>query len=55
MSAFYFQDKDRKLLEWGMSFTITLKLLKKIFKKADENLNYPLSKIILEGPEQIYN
>ena len=35
----------------GNEFYNNFEIVKKIFKKADENLNYPLSKIILEGPE----
>ena len=29
-----------------------MKLVKKLFKEADEVLNFPLSKIILEGPKE---
>ena len=34
-----------------MSFITNFELVKKIFKEADDKLKYPISKIILEGPE----
>jgi len=35
----------------GLEFFSNFDLVKKIFKQADEKLNYSISKIILEGPE----
>jgi len=36
----------------GAEFYSNFELVKKIFNQADENLNYSISKIILEGPEK---
>ena len=49
MALFYFQDKSQTV-GMGNEFYNNFEIVKK-FLKADENLNYPLSKIILEGPE----
>ena len=35
----------------GLEFYNNFDLVKKIFKQADEKLNFSISKIILEGPE----
>ena len=35
----------------GKEFYDNFELVKKFFKSADERLNFPISKIILEGPE----
>ena len=35
----------------GADLYINFKLVKKIFKQADEKLNFHLSRIILDGPE----
>jgi [acyl-carrier-protein] S-malonyltransferase len=35
----------------GSEFYANFELVKKIFKEADEKLNFPISKLILEGPE----
>ena len=36
----------------GSEFYTNFDIVKKIFKQADEKLGYPISKIILEGPEK---
>ena len=36
----------------GSEFYNNFEIVKKIFKEADEKLNFHLSKIILEGPER---
>ena len=38
-------------MEWDLSFIKNFTLVKSIFSDADEKLNYPISKIILEGPD----
>ena len=35
----------------GKKFYNNYKIVKEIFKKADEKLNYSISKLILNGPE----
>ncbi len=51
MSAFLFPGQGSQTVNMGNEFYNNFEIVKKIFKKADENLNYPLSKIIKEGPE----
>ena len=36
----------------GAEFYTNFKIVKKLFLEADERLNYPISKLILEGPEE---
>jgi [acyl-carrier-protein] S-malonyltransferase len=51
MSALLFPGQGSQLVGMGYEFYKDFDLVKKIFKQADEKLNYPISKIILEGPE----
>ena len=51
MSALLFPGQGSQVVGMGSEFYTKFDLVKKIFKEADEKLNYPISKIILEGPE----
>jgi [acyl-carrier-protein] S-malonyltransferase len=51
MSALLFPGQGSQVVGMGSEFYTKFGLVKKIFKEADEKLNYPISKIILEGPE----
>jgi [acyl-carrier-protein] S-malonyltransferase len=51
MSALLFPGQGSQVVGMGYDFYNSFDLVKKIFKQADEKLNYPISKIILEGPE----
>ena len=51
MNALLFPGQGSQVVGMGSEFYKEFDLVKKIFKEADEKLNYPISKIILEGPE----
>ena len=51
MSALLFPGQGSQVVGMGSDFYAKYDIVKKIFKQADEKLNYPISKIILEGPE----
>ena len=51
MSALLFPGQGSQVVGMGSEFYANFELVKKIFKEADEKLNYPISKLILEGPE----
>ena len=51
MSVLLFPGQGSQSVGMGLEFYTNFNLVKKIFKEADEKLNYPISKIILEGPE----
>ena len=51
MSALLFPGQGSQVVGMGLEFFSKFELVKKIFKDADEKLKYPISKIILEGPE----
>ena len=51
MGALLFPGQGSQVVGMGSEFHTNFELVKKIFKEADEKLNYPISKLILEGPE----
>ena len=52
MGALLFPGQGSQIVGMGLEFYDHFDLVKKIFKQADEKLEYPISKIILEGPEE---
>ena len=50
MSALLFPGQGSQFVGMSTEFYTNFELVKKIFKEADEKLNYPISKLILEGP-----
>ena len=51
MRAVLFPGRGSQYVGMGSDFYNKFDLVKKIFKKVDESLNVPLSKIILNGPD----
>ena len=51
MKALIFPGQGSQSVGMGQELYKNFDLVKKIFKDADEKLNYPISKIILDGPE----
>ena len=51
MSALLFPGQGSQVVGMGSEFYKNFDLVKKIFNQADERLNFPISKLILEGPE----
>ena len=51
MKTLMFPGQGSQFVGMGMDLYKNFELVKKIFKEADQKLNYPISKIILEGPE----
>ena len=51
MNALLFPGQGSQTIGMGSEFYQNFDLVKKIFKEADEKLNYKISKIIIEGPE----
>ena len=51
MNALLFPGQGSQLVGMGSEFYKNFKVVKDIFSQADDKLNFPLSKIILEGPE----
>ena len=51
MNAILFPGQGSQAVGMGLEFYNNFEVVKKIFQEADEKLNYKISKIILEGPE----
>ncbi len=51
MNAILFPGQGTQVVGMGAEFYNNFKLVKEIFQEADEKLNFKISKIILEGPE----
>ena len=51
MKAILFPGQGSQFVGMGSDFYNKFDLVKKIFKSVDETLNFPLSNIILNGPE----
>ena len=51
MNAILFPGQGSQIVGMGLEFYSNFEIVKKIFKEADDKLNYKISKIILEGPE----
>jgi [acyl-carrier-protein] S-malonyltransferase len=52
MNALLFPGQGSQVVGMGLEFYDNFDLVKKIFKEADQKLNFKISKIILEGPSQ---
>ena len=50
MNALLFPGQGSQIVGMGSEFFKNFKIVKKVFEKADEELNFSLSKMILEGP-----
>ena len=51
MNAILFPGQGSQIVGMGSEFYKNFDIVKEIFKEADDKLNYKISKIILEGPE----
>jgi [acyl-carrier-protein] S-malonyltransferase len=51
MNALLFPGQGSQTVGMGLEFYNNFEIVKKIFKEADEKLNFKISKIILEGPD----
>ena len=51
MSALLFPGQGSQIVGMGLEFYNNFDIVKKIFKDADEKLDYSISKLILNGPE----
>ena len=52
MNAILFPGQGSQIVGMGLEFYNKYEIVKKIFKEADEKLNYKISNIILNGPEE---
>ena len=52
MNAIIFPGQGSQIVGMGSEFYKNFDLVKKIFKAADEKLNFPISRMILEGPTE---
>ena len=52
MKAILFPGQGSQVVGMGSEFFKNFDLVKKIFSEADDRLNFKISKIILEGPEE---
>ena len=55
MFSVIFPGQGSQLVGMGKEFYEKYELVKKLFNEADETLNFPLSKLILEGPKEKLN
>ena len=55
MFSVIFPGQGSQIVGMGKEFYDKYDLVKNLFKEADEALNLPLSKIILEGPSEKLN
>ena len=51
MYSLLFPGQGSQVVGMGLEFYNNFSIVKKIFQEADDKLNFSLSKIILEGPE----
>ena len=51
MKALIFPGQGSQTVGMGKELYKTFDIVKKIFKETDQKLNYPISKIIIDGPE----
>ncbi len=52
MRALLFPGQGSQIVGMGKEFYDNFSIVKQIFQKADEKLNFPISKIIINGPEE---
>jgi len=51
MFSVIFPGQGSQVVGMGKEFYDKFDIVKKLFKEADETLNFPISKLILEGPK----
>ena len=51
MNAILFPGQGSQIVGMGSEFYNNFEIVKRIFKEADDQLNYKISQIILDGPE----